>query len=182
MELVREILLVVQARTNLKPQRQIIEGRDDLIVELAKRQSTEPRQIQLVRGFERSDLRRAIPQLAECVRRAMALGDDECPQTMRRDIPSQLNLVAQLLSAILTSICRSSQVAVGLVGSVQDIRELIAHRLGVKGFEDSLPRLAQGWRAEVVGQVIDDVLSGRTSIRVGDPMSSEPLVIETIGQ
>ena len=33
MELVREILLKVQARTDLKPQRQIIEGRDDLIVE-----------------------------------------------------------------------------------------------------------------------------------------------------
>ena len=144
--------------------------RDDLIVELSKRQSSDPRQIQLVRGFERSDLRRAIPELAECVGRAMKLSDDECPRTMRRDIPSQLNLVAQLLAAILTSICRASEVAVGLVGSVQDIRELVAHRLSVKGFKEELPKLSQGWRAEVVGQVIDDILSGKTSIRVGDPL------------
>ena len=62
-----------------------------------------------------------------------------------------------------------------------DVRELIAYRLGFttaneKG--DELPALATGWRAEVVGHLIDDLLAGKVSIRVQDPTAEEPLVFE----
>jgi ribonuclease D len=40
------------------------------------------------------------------------------------------------------------------------------------------PRLARGWRAEVVGDLFDDLLTGKASIYVGDPNSESPLVLE----
>ncbi|HEY2146584.1 MAG TPA: ribonuclease D, partial [Pirellulales bacterium] len=82
----------------------------------------------------------------------------------------------QFLSSALTSICRSAQIAPSIVGTASDVRELIAFRLGYGG--DEPPVLARGWRAEVVGQVIDDLLAGRKSIRIADPLSDDPLAFE----
>jgi len=63
------------------------------------------------------------------------------------------------------------------VGTANDVRELIAYRAGETA-SDPPPRLAQGWRAEVVGHLFDDLLAGKKSVRVGDPASEYPLVFE----
>ncbi|HEV2970897.1 MAG TPA: HRDC domain-containing protein [Pirellulales bacterium] len=150
--------------------------RDDLIVELAKRRSADPKQIRAVRGLDRGDLQRLLPKLAEHVALALDLPESELPRTERRETPNQINLLGQFLSAALSSICRSAQIAPSIVGTASDVRELIAFRMGYGG--DEPPALAQGWRAEIVGQLIDDLLAGRKSIRIGDPTSEEPLVFD----
>jgi ribonuclease D len=43
---------------------------------------------------------------------------------------------------------------------------------------EHVPPLARGWRAEFVGRLLEDVLSGKLSLRVGDPWSDHPLVFE----
>ena len=59
---------------------------------------------------------------------------------------------------------------------MQDVRDLIAHHFGHE--QDEAPALAVGWRAEVVGQVIDRLLDGELSIRITDPNSNQPLSFE----
>jgi ribonuclease D len=152
--------------------------RDDLIVELAKRRSADPKQIRAIRGLERGDLQRLLPKISEHIAQALELPEAECPGTERRETPNQLNLLGQFLSAALSSICRSAQIAPSIVGTASDVRELIAFRLGCGG--DVPPILARGWRAEVVGQLIDDLLAGRKSIRIADPQSDHPLVFEAV--
>ncbi len=152
--------------------------RDDLIIELAKRRSADPRQIETVRGMERGDLQRSLPKLAECVEIALNLPESELPRTERRETPNQLNLLGQFLSSALTSICRSAEIAPSIVGTASDVRDLIAFRLGYD--VGGTPALAEGWRAQVVGQLIDDLLAGRKSIRIVDPQSDEPLVFEPV--
>jgi len=154
--------------------------RDDLIVELAKRRSADVKQIRLVRGLERGDLQRLLPQIAEHIATALELSERELPQTERREVPQQINLLGQFLSSALTSICRTAQIAPSIVGTASDVRDLIAFRLGYGGQEP--PALANGWRAEVVGQVIDDLLAGRLSIRIHDPESEEPLAFEPVAR
>ena len=46
--------------------------------------------------------------------------------------------------------------------------------------DDEVPALATGWRSEVVGRTLDDVLEGRTAIRIRDPKSDNPLSFEPI--
>jgi ribonuclease D len=164
-----------EAERRDSPVRRVL--RDDLIVELAKRQSSDVERIRTIRGLDRRDLQNMTAQLAACVARATALSDDECPESPRRDPPAQLNMIAQLLSSILTSICRKNEAAVGLVGTVQDVRELVAHRMKIKGYEDP-PRLARGWRATIVGEKINRLLAGEATIRIADPLSDHPLEIE----
>jgi ribonuclease D len=150
--------------------------RDDLIVELAKRRSADARQIRAIRGMERTELQRAMPEIADAIDLALKLPESELPQNERREVPNQINVLGQFLSTALTSLCRSLSLAPALVGTPGDVRDLIAFRLGYG--DGQPPALAQGWRAEVVGSLIDDLLAGKLSIRITDPLSDHPLVFE----
>lgn len=160
-------------RRDLPPRRVL---RDDLIIELAKRRTADVKQIKALRGMERGDLQRLLPKLSEAIDRAVQLPETDLPRTERRETPNQINMLGQFLSSALTSICRSAEIAPAIVGTASDVRDLIAFRLGYD--VGGTPSLAQGWRAKVVGQIIDDLLAGKLSIRIADPLSDEPLVFE----
>jgi ribonuclease D len=153
--------------------------RDDLIVELAKRRSADPKQVRALRGMERGDLQRLLPGLCQAIEIALQAPEDACPGVLRREASPQLNMLGQFLSSALSSICRAAEVAPSLVGTANDVRDLVAYQLGeYEGDERRLPALAQGWRAEVVGQLLDDLLAGKVSIRIRDPRAEQPLAFE----
>lgn len=163
-----------EAQRRNRPPKRVL--RDDLLVEMAKRATSDPKRILAIRGLEHSGLQRSVDELAACVERALQSPETEWPTTGRREMPSQLNLLGQFLSAALTSICHSAQVAPSIVGTASDVRDLIAYRQGFGGVNgDEPPSLARGWRAEVVGNLLEDLLEGRKSIRIHDPTSDEPL-------
>ena len=166
-----------EARRRDAPSRRVL--RDDLLIEIAKRQTADVKRIRAVRGMERGDLQRYLPQIGESVERALALKNDELPRLERKPARPQLNLLGQFLSTALGSICRSAEVAPSLAGTAQDVRDLIAYRLNLGSFtHEEVPLLATGWRAEVVGQVIEHLLAGDLSIRIADPLADEPLEFE----
>ncbi len=69
--------------------------------------------------------------------------------------------------------------APNLVGTPNDIRDLIGYRTG-RVASQTPPLLARGWRAGIVGQLFDDLLAGRKSVRVADATSDSPLVFEPV--
>jgi ribonuclease D len=157
------------------PPRRVL--RDDLVVELAKRQTAELKRIEALRGLDRGDLKRQLPKIAEAIQRGLDLAEDDCPATVRHESTPQLSVLGQFLFSALGSVCRQAEIAPPLVGTPNDIREWIAHRMGQAGSRRA-PRLARGWRAEVVGNLFEDLLSGKISVRVGDPTSESPLVLD----
>ena len=167
-----------QAQKRNAPPRRIL--RDDLLLELAKRQTADMKRIRVVRGMEWGNVQKHLPAIGETIEQAMALPDSKLPHLEKKSTRPQLNLLGQFLSTALGSICRSANVAASLAGTAQDVRDLIAYRLNLGGFEDGeVPILARGWRAEVVGQVIDHLLAGDLAIRISDPLHDEPLAFET---
>jgi len=60
------------------------------------------------------------------------------------------------------------------------MRDLLAWKLGYHD-GDRPPLLATGWRARVVGDLVDDLLAGRAALRIGDIRAHDPLVIERRG-
>lgn len=166
-----------EAERRNRPVKRIL--RDDLIVELAKRQTADLKRIQALRGLERGDLQIHLNKIANAIERALALPESHYPRQPTRSAAPQVNLLCQFLSTALGSICRSAQVAPSLVGTANDVRELIAYRLGLTDESDTgVPALAKGWRADVVGHTIEELLSGNLSIRITDPLSDHPLAFE----
>jgi ribonuclease D len=160
-----------------RPPRRIL--RDDLIVELARRGSGDLRQIKAIRGIERSSAKRHLDVIAATIARALAQPRQDWPSTDRVTIPAQVNVLGQFLNTALTSVCRAQQLAPGLVGTAQDVRDLVAYQLGFEnGSDGELPALSRGWRAQVVGQSLQNLLDGKTAIRIKNPLSDEPLSFE----
>ncbi len=165
-----------EAERRNRPVKRVL--RDDLIIELAKRRTAEMKRIKAVRGMDRGDLKRFLPQIAESIERGLELPQDELPSVRRREHMPQLSVLGQFLFSALGSICRQADLAPALVGTPSDVRELVAYRTGAIA-RDVPPRLARGWRAEVVGQTVDDLLAGKIAIRIDDPTSEHPLVFES---
>jgi ribonuclease D len=108
--------------------------------------------------------------------RALQLPEADCPQPLPRSGRPQLNLLGQFLHTAVSSLCHKAHVAPSLVGTVEDVRDLIAFRLNLGGANRlPPPALAVGWRAEVVGHAIEELLGGKLAIQIIDPLSDVPL-------
>ncbi len=164
-------------RQNRPPKRLL---RDDLIVELAKRGLSDIQQIGNLRGMHRRGKQQYLTSIGKCIAEAVALPDEQCPQRPRRTMGRpQLNVLGQFLSTALGSVCRERNVAPSLVGTVQDVRDLVAYRLNLGQQSDGeRPALACGWRSEVVGGTIDELLAGKLAVRVTDALAEQPLSFE----
>ena len=156
--------------------------RDDLLVELCKRKSADERQISAIRGMQRSDLKHILRGLSAAIQRGLDLPEEECPGGERhRAPPPQLAVLGQFLTTAIAGVCRQMHLAPALVGTASDMRDLLAYKLGywdADGENGRPPLLASGWRKGVVGDLVDDLLSGRASLRIGDVRSHDPLVID----
>ena len=87
------------------------------------------------------------------------------------------HVLGQLLGIALTNRCAEINVAKSLVATSADLRHLVRwHVYGEKNA--SPPRLVGGWRAEVCGDLLTDVLDGKIALRVADPESDHPFVFE----
>jgi ribonuclease D len=165
-----------EAKRRNQPARRVI--RDDLIVELARRGTADPGHIRALRGMERGDLLRRVDEIAACIQRGLDLPEEKLPVKIHGNQMPQLSVLGQFLFAALGSICRQAQLAPTIVGTPNDIRELIAY--DIRKIKPKIPpRLALGWRAEFVGRLFDDLLSGKVAIRVTDPHADAPLRFES---
>jgi ribonuclease D len=161
------------ARMN-RPARTIV--RDDLIVEIARRNPSRERDLQPIRGLPRRDL----PAILGAVERGRALPSEQCPRAAERDQdPAQVGLVANVLQAVLGDLCARRDLAPGLVATSSDVKLLVRARMqGAPLPAESL--LTQGWRAAHVLPELLAVLEGRRSLRIANVRAESPFVVEDI--
>lgn len=167
-----------EAERSNRPPRRVL--RDDLIVELAKRGKSDLRQIKAIRGIERSGAKRYFNEIADSVDVALKLPQDDWPRIIKRSVPNQVTVLGQFLTTALTSICREKQLAPSIVGTAQDVRDLVGFELGYHPKDEDPPRLAAGWRADVIGNSLRNLLQGKIAIRIQDPLSDHPLRFDEV--
>ena len=153
--------------------------RDDLIVELARRARSSISQIKAIRGFQRRDLQRHLPAISACIEKALSQPIDRDVRPKRPELPPQIGILAQFLNTALTSMCNRESIAPAIVGTVQDVRDLIAESLELVDDQDTNHSvLLDGWRYDLVGRRLVDLLSGKLAMRLTDPLSDRPLTFE----
>jgi ribonuclease D len=168
-----------EAESRNSPPRRVL--RDDLLVELAKRKSADIKRIRAVRGLDHRHLQRSLPALSERIEFALQMPERDWPSKARRQSRPPFVLLGQFLSTALSSICRAADLAPGIVGTADDVRDLIAYHLKADAVQQSEPpALARGWRAEIVGSKIADLLDGKYGLKIERPHSDQPLTFFTI--
>ena len=166
------------ARRNVPPRRVL---RDDLLVELARRASSDPKRILAIRGMSHHSIRHLVPMISACIREALALPPEKWPQLPNRPGVQQSPVVGQFLYSALASLCLKKQIAVGLVGGTNDLRDWLAYQLS-GNTDDPPPILAQGWRREVIGDTLQMLVAGRAALRIADPTADNPLELIFLAQ
>jgi ribonuclease D len=153
--------------------------RDDLLVELARRETANIHRIRAVRGMHHTGLRRQLEQIAACIERALHMREDQLPQPNSPSSSSVSTILTQFLYAALATRCRQAQVAPSLVGTPNDLRDWIAYRLGPT-HSDELPMLERGWRKQLLGGLLEDLLHGQLALRIQDPSAELPLEMVSV--
>ncbi|AMV36874.1 ribonuclease D [Planctomyces sp. SH-PL62] len=167
-----------EARRQNRPMRQVM--RDDLLVAVAKRMPASRRDLEALRDFNRPNLIQRSNEILAAIEAARAVPDDQLPELApRHDDAPGASTVANLLAAALAQCCLENRVAGSLVANTSDLKRLIRWRLD--GCPDGRrPSLAEGWRGELCGSLLLDVLDGRRALRVIDPSSEFPVSLEVI--
>jgi len=158
-----------------RPSRTIV--RDDLIVEIARRNPMRERDLQPIRGLPR----RELPAILQAVELARALPPEQCPRVAEREQdPPQVGLVANVLQAVLGDLCVRRELSPSLVATSADVKLLVrAQMQGAPPPAESL--LTQGWRAQHVLPDLLAVLEGRRSLRIANVRGDSPFVVEDVG-
>jgi ribonuclease D len=162
-----------EARRANRPVRQIL--RDDLLVAIARRQPLTRRDLEALRDFNRPGLLSLGPEILAEIEAAREVPEDQLPEPFYRpDEGPGLSTLSNLLSSALALCCVRHEISAGLLANVSDVKHLI--RWFVDGRDDRrAPSLLQGWRGEVCGRMLLDVLEGRLAVRVRDPDSEFPI-------
>lgn len=167
-----------EARRQNRPLRQVI--RDDLLVAIAKRQPSNRQELEALRDFNRPQLLSKSQDVLSRIGAAQAVPDHQLPEHgERHEEGPGLTMMVNLLSATLAHCCSQKKIAVGMVGTASDLKEMIRWD-ALKRPESHRPHLASGWRDGVCGETLLDVLAGRRSLRVIDPQSDVPVAVEPI--
>jgi len=167
-----------KAQETNRPLKRIL--RDDLLIELAKRQPHNEKEILATRDMNRDGYRRHFDDLLEVIAEGLKVDQAELPK-----LPSATNnepeidtqVLGQLLAIALSNRCAQQNVARQIVGTAADLK-LLANWHLQNCPEDSRPRIAKGWRAELCGDLLTNLLEGKICLRVADPCSEYPLVFE----
>jgi ribonuclease D len=161
------------AKTN-RPTRAII--RDDLILEIARRNPTRERDLHVVRGLPRRDLDAILQTVAE----ARLLPIEDCPAIWGREQdPPQVGLVANVLTAVLGDVCARRSLAPNLVATTNDVKLLVRARLAAQPLPpESL--LTVGWRRAHILPDLLAVLEGRRLVRIADVSADAPFEYKDI--
>ncbi|MGI9472449.1 MAG: ribonuclease D [Rubripirellula sp.] len=148
--------------------------RDDLLVELAKRGSTDQRKIKSIRGMERRGFNDHYDDLSNAIRTALDTPDEDLPRRPRGSRRVVSPMLSQFLSTSIACISRQQKLAPPIVGNADDVRELLGYELDRRK-DDPIPSLLKGWRGDIVGKTFRRLLSGELAIRVANVKETQPL-------
>jgi len=148
--------------------------RDDLIVEVARAGSADPKSIRSIRGMEFRNFHDHYDDLAAAVQRALDMPESELPRRNRGRHSTTSPMLAQFLNTSIACVCRQHHIAPMIVGNTDDIRDMIAYELE-GAHQDELPALLQGWRGKIVGEPFRQLIQGKLAIKVANPREHQPL-------
>lgn len=148
--------------------------RDDLLVELARRSTTDLQKIRSIRGMERRGLIEQFGAIAAAIQTALDTPEKDLPKRPRGTRRVVSPMLSQFLSTAIACISRQHKLAPPIVGNADDVRELLGYELDHRK-SDPIPALLKGWRGEIVGKTFRRLLHGEVAIRIADVREPQPL-------
>lgn len=153
-----------------RPARSVL--RDDVLVEIARRQPQSERDLAHWRGLPQRDR----GEILGAVLRGRETRPENWPAETEREIENPtINALAGVLQAVLFDLGTRWSLIPGLVATSTDVRRLVRSRSEQDERWLAETAFDSGWRAKHVLPVLDEVLTGRRGVRIGDVRRATPL-------
>jgi ribonuclease D len=138
---------------------------DLVLVEIAKRKPSSTRQLEEIRGVGRDAVRRRGAEVLEAVRRGHDRPHEPLDQGQRPVQPDGADAPLIALSeAFVRARAREAGLAYELLSARADLQAIVAAQRA--GGEEADVRALRGWRRELVGEQLLELLDGRVSLSV----------------
>jgi ribonuclease D len=135
---------------------------DHVLVEIAKRMPKTPQELERIRGLGAGTARKRARELLGAIERGKALRPVRPDGGRPAEDPTAAPLVA-LADALVRHRAQEAEVAAQLVATQADLAAVVAAR--GDGREPDV-RVLSGWRRDLVGAELLDLLAGRRTVRV----------------
>ena len=134
---------------------------DDTLLALVKRNPVRVEEFRSSRGTDQLG-ERDVDGALMAIKRGASCPHDRLPLMVRghRQISPELESVTDLMYALIRLVAERSGVATSVIASRDDLADYIEH-------PEQSP-LREGWRFELVGSRLDDLLSGNMGLTVKD--------------
>ncbi|TAJ25216.1 MAG: ribonuclease D [Nitrospirae bacterium] len=155
-----------EARRRNVPRGRIV--RDEVLLELARRTPSTLSLLRATRGLHPSEVERNGEAILAAIRTGLALPQADWPEIPRTSRPEpEAAGLTDLLQAVLKARAVEMEIAPGLLASSADLQALVEAKQDRMQLD--FPIL-NGWRRELAGEALLDVIEGRTLVSV-DPQS-----------
>jgi ribonuclease D len=147
---------------------------DPAIVEVARRQPAKLGDLGDIRGVKGSSVRRLGPEILAAVQRGRAAAPVKV-ERVRPDIPpDEAGSLVSLADALLRARAHEAGLAYGLIAARAELLEVVTSVLA--GQDEPRVPMLDGWRRELVGAEVLELLRGRRAVTVGPhgALRSEP--------
>jgi ribonuclease D len=141
---------------------------DPVLVEIAKRKPSNASKLHDIRGAGQSAVRRRTEEVLGAVRRGLDRPHEPLGESTRQRLPDPEDapLVA-LAEALVRARTREADLAYELVAARADLQAIVSAWRAGEGQEADV-RTLKGWRRELVGAELLELLDGAVSLSVGD--------------
>jgi len=138
---------------------------DHALVELARRRPGDRGALEQIRGLPQQTLHRRGAELVEQIRRSSGEPPPPRPPAPPRRDPAEAPLVS-LAQAVARHRSAACGIAPELIATQSELAALVA---AVRRDEDAAPevRALHGWRRELVGEELSELIAGRRCVAVG---------------
>lgn len=139
---------------------------DNALVEIAKRQPTSARKLEEIRGVPQGSLRRGADQVLAAIERGRERERQPLKGGPRPALPQPEDAPLIALSeALVRARAREADLAYELLAARADLQAIV---IGERTGEQADVRTLRGWRRELVGEELLELLDGRVSLSVKD--------------
>jgi len=143
-----------QAEQANRPRRWIL--KDEILIEMARRQPQDHKALERIRGLETGVIKRNGDTLLKLIAASKELPKEKWPQAKKRaaSLTSNQEAMVDLLQCCLRLIAQQEEITPGALASKKELESLVAG--------DKTIDLLHGWRKALVGDVLVEVLEGKT--------------------
>jgi ribonuclease D len=140
-----------------RPKRWVL--KDEVLLELARRAPNKPEELSRIRGLEPGQIRNSGQQIIKVIQGARQRPREEWPELPRKArLTEEQDTITDLLMASLRLSGIEASISVQAIATRKEVEQLVLGELDVN--------LLKGWRLELAGRTLLDILSGESALVV----------------